>query len=338
MRFETRDQPIVPAARGPSRTGNRGRCSLLDTARALRVGTSASRIGRRSAGKIHKVSQRFPKIPKVSQYFWKKIIFITGARKAAVCRRAATGRSPQCRDNEQPSHGRDVHPCSPKFTHIHRCSPDWEKNIYATDGHGWTQMNPDEAQIILSWEAAGAGVPMTWGWQNEAKTKPKSGVARAVNGRVGFAKHLVLRGNAEFWAGSRPKAVGRVKLQNEATDTCVRPTWGPGSGVSGLGGRAIGGMPTARAERRRPTFRPPRHAFFKLIPKVFPMDSPRFQFPPQIIMATPTKPAMIPPMINGMTTQNNHENTHLRLRPRLHPHLQHGPDRRRYHHNFMGRL
>jgi hypothetical protein len=78
-------------------------------------------------------------------------------------------------------------------------------------------MNADEAQIILSWQVAEAGVPIVWGWQNEAKTKPKSGVVRAVYGRIGFMKRPVLWGHSEFLAGLKPKAVGRVKLQNEAT-------------------------------------------------------------------------------------------------------------------------
>ncbi|HSY18738.1 MAG TPA: hypothetical protein VK815_10405 [Candidatus Acidoferrales bacterium] len=93
----------------------------------------------------------------------------------------------------------------------------------------------DEAQMILNSQTAGVGVPMAWGWQNEAKTKPRRAVARAINGFIKSVKCLGLRGDAEFLAHLRPGAMGRVKLQNEAIR--LRQGYGATGRGNGAGGK-----------------------------------------------------------------------------------------------------
>ena len=53
-------------------------------------------------------------------------------------------------------------------------------------------------------------------WLGAGRTKPFFDVARAIHGRVGFVKSLILRGKAKFLAGISLMAAGGVKLQNEA--------------------------------------------------------------------------------------------------------------------------
>jgi hypothetical protein len=89
--------------------------------------------------------------------------------------------------------------------------------------------------MILNSQTAGAGVPMAWGWQNEAKTKPKCEVAQAISGLIKFVKCPGLQGDAEFGDHLRPEATGRVKLQNEAIR--LRQGYGATGRGNGAGGK-----------------------------------------------------------------------------------------------------
>ena len=106
--------------------------------------------------------------------------------------------------------GRLWQPQTMKFNKIHQCSL-----IFTQFGREnkkiKPRMNTDEAQIILSLQTAGAGVPVAWGCQNEAKTKPKCEAALAINGLIKFVKCPGLRGNAEFLDNLRPRAMGHKR-------------------------------------------------------------------------------------------------------------------------------
>ena len=56
------------------------------------------------------------------------------------------------------------------------------------------------------------------GRKNEAKTKPKCGVARGFGGGLKSTQFLYLQGSAKFFGRSQGANLERGKLQNEATD------------------------------------------------------------------------------------------------------------------------
>jgi hypothetical protein len=85
--------------------------------------------------------------------------------------------------------------------------------------HGGTSVRPPAARATRSGRYNPAEVARAWGWQNEAKTKPKGDAVGAVYGLAGFVERPYLQDKAAFRPDLRRRVRSGGKLQNEATDT-----------------------------------------------------------------------------------------------------------------------